>query len=158
MSDFEKGILTGVIILFSLIFFFIFLFVKTYEPDIRLRSIEVLADNIYFEARNSTLEDKVAVAVATLNRVKSDKFPNTVEEVVFQPNQFSWTSEYLEPAKNKSWEECRAIAEMVYDNHDTFKQKNICFHYASSLDYPSNHWTHKMKKKTKIGKHWYFCD
>lgn len=158
MSEFKKGALTGMACLVALVWALSYLFIETYEPDIRYRSIEVLADNIYFEARNSTTDDKIAVAVATLNRVKSDKFPNTVEEVVFQPNQFSWTSEYLEPAKNKSWEECRAIAEMVYDNHDTFKQKNICFHYASSLDYPSNHWTHKMKKKTKIGKHWYFCD
>lgn len=158
MSEFEKGVYTGIVCFVSVIFGLAYWAFENYEPDIRHRSIEVLADNIYFEARNSTVEDKIAVAVATLNRVESNKFPNTVEEVVFQPNQFSWTSEYLEPAKNKSWEECRAIAEMVYDNHDIFKRKNICFHYASSLDYPSNHWTHKMKKKTKIGKHWYFCD
>lgn len=134
---------------------FIALMVNLAEQN---RDIDYLADNIYFEARNSTAEDKIAVAVSTINRVKSDQYPNTMRDVIFQPNQFSWTLEYLTPAQNNEWHKCRAIAEMVYKNHSRFQNKDVCLHYTSRLDYPDNHWTHRMKRKTKIGKHWYFCN
>ena len=49
-----------------------------------------LAENIYWEARNQSLEGKLAVAHVTINRVKSNKFPNNVCGVVkqtkFYPN------------------------------------------------------------------------
>ena len=45
---------------------------------------ECLADNIYFEARNQGFAGWVAVAQVTLNRVRDDRFPNTICEVVKQ--------------------------------------------------------------------------
>lgn len=53
--------------------------------------IECLAQNIYFEARGEPYKGQVAVALVTLNRVNSDKFPDSVCEVIFQDCQFSWT-------------------------------------------------------------------
>ncbi|MCM1497303.1 MAG: cell wall hydrolase [Clostridium sp.] len=122
-----------------------------------IEDIDILANNLYFEARNSSVEDRIAIAVTVLNRVDSKEYPNSIEEVIFQPNQFSWTSEYLYPAMNKEWKKCRVIAEMVYNNPDAFRSKDICFHYVSRLDYPKGHWTHNMSHKTKIGKHWFLC-
>ena len=45
---------------------------------------ECLAENIYFEARNQGFAGWVAVAQVTLNRVRDDRFPNTICEVVKQ--------------------------------------------------------------------------
>ena len=45
---------------------------------------ECLADNIYFEPRNQGFAGWVAVAQVTLNRVRDDRFPNTICEVVKQ--------------------------------------------------------------------------
>lgn len=48
-----------------------------------------LAAIIYCEARGEPYEGQVAVASVVLNRVESTRFPNTIEEVISQPNQFT---------------------------------------------------------------------
>lgn len=52
-----------------------------------------LAKNIYFEARGQDRVGMLMVGHVTLNRVKSERFPKTICEVVYQPNQFSWTND-----------------------------------------------------------------
>src|SRR5699024_12370625 len=44
---------------------------------------------IYAESGNQPLEGKIAVGNVVLNRVASPLFPNTVADVIYQPNQFS---------------------------------------------------------------------
>ena len=44
---------------------------------------------IYAESGNQSLEGKIAVGNVVLNRVASPLFPNTVADVIYQPNQFS---------------------------------------------------------------------
>ena len=44
---------------------------------------------IFAEAGNQPMAGRVAVGTVILNRVASDRFPNTVKEVIFEPNQFS---------------------------------------------------------------------
>lgn len=51
--------------------------------------LDLLANLVYAESRGEPFEGKVAVASVVLNRVLSPKFPNTIEEVIFQPNAFS---------------------------------------------------------------------
>lgn len=51
--------------------------------------IELLAALIYREARGSDLHEMLCVGNVVINRVNSEFFPNTLEEVVFQPNQYS---------------------------------------------------------------------
>lgn len=63
------------------------------EEDIleeeRLGDMELIAQMVEAEAGNQDLLGKRLVADVILNRVDSDKFPNTVEEVLFQSYQFS---------------------------------------------------------------------
>lgn len=51
-----------------------------------------LALNIYHEARGEPIDGQIAVAAVTLNRVQDPRWPDTVCDVVYQPNQFSWTN------------------------------------------------------------------
>ena len=44
---------------------------------------------IYAESGNQPLEGKIAVGNVVLNRVASPLFPNTVADVIYQPNQFA---------------------------------------------------------------------
>ena len=44
---------------------------------------------IFAEAGNQPMAGRVAVGTVILNRVVSERFPNTVKEVIFEPNQFS---------------------------------------------------------------------
>lgn len=50
---------------------------------------ELFLKVINAEAHGEPFEGKVAVAAVILNRVKSKSFPNTVREVLLQPNQFA---------------------------------------------------------------------
>jgi hypothetical protein len=57
-----------------------------------------LAQNIWFESRSESREDKVAVAQTTLNRVLLPAYPNTICEVVYECRtsrvcQFSWVND-----------------------------------------------------------------
>lgn len=49
----------------------------------------LIAQIVYAEAGNQDLTGKRLVAACILNRVDSDLWPNTIEQVIFQPNQFT---------------------------------------------------------------------
>ena len=49
--------------------------------------ITCLAQNIYFESRDQKLKGQLGVALVTINRVKSKRFPNTFCKVVKQANK-----------------------------------------------------------------------
>ena len=71
-----------------------------------------LACNIYFEARDESIEGMMAVVAVTMNRVESAKYPATVAEVVWQNRQFSWTKDgKVDRPKNRpSWLQALAIS------------------------------------------------
>lgn len=118
----------------------------------RADNIKALAYNCYFEARNSTIEDQIATMVTAMNR-------GTPSVEVYKKDQFSWTKEYAKPADNPALDKCKALAEMVYNNHDLFKSKDICKHYTSvNAKYGEGHWTKSFKRRTQIGKHYYYCN
>jgi N-acetylmuramoyl-L-alanine amidase len=54
-----------------------------------VKKIRLLEQIVTAEAKGESLQGKVAVAEVILNRVESEKFPNTVRGVVYQKNQFS---------------------------------------------------------------------
>lgn len=43
---------------------------------------------IYYETRDSSLFKKIAVGGVIMNRVSSPEFPNTINDIIFAPNQF----------------------------------------------------------------------
>lgn len=132
--------------------FFIFIVSGYIAYDIkRDRNITALAYNCYFEARNSTVEDMIATAVVVMNR----GIPS-IE--VYKKGQFSWTTEYAEPARNTAYDKCKAIASMVYDNHNLFKSNKICKHYVTKgVVYGKGHWSSSFRTRNDIGKHTYLC-
>ena len=67
------------------------------EPEPRYEEItaeerELLARVVYAESNTETLEGQIAVAQVVLNRVRSESFPDTVSEVIYQERQFSTAS------------------------------------------------------------------
>lgn len=55
------------------------------------REFKCLADNIYHEARGEGDLGMRLVGDVTVNRALSDRFPDDICRVVYQPSQFSWT-------------------------------------------------------------------
>lgn len=67
------------------------------EPEPRYAEItaeerELLARVVYAESNTEPLEGQIAVAQVVLNRVRSESFPDTVSEVIYQERQFSTAS------------------------------------------------------------------
>ncbi len=60
------------------------------EIEIRVNSINIdlLARAIYAEARGESFQGQIAVGAVIVNRMKSNQFPNTIKEVLYQYNQF----------------------------------------------------------------------
>lgn len=65
--------------------------------------LELYAHVIYGEAGNMNDECQQAVGMVVKNRVNSDRFPDTTEEVIFQPGQYACTwkggTYYWEPSE-----------------------------------------------------------
>ena len=58
---------------------------------IDIDEIRAMALNVYHESRSEDLIGQIAVANVTMNRVASKTYPDSVEDVVYQRKQFSWT-------------------------------------------------------------------
>jgi N-acetylmuramoyl-L-alanine amidase len=121
---------------------------------------ECLIKNIYFEAKNESFEGKLAVAQVTINRVNSDKFPNTICNVVKQVRvlkkrkicQFSWYC--MKPKKmveDDDYNDSIKAAFYIKNGHTLEKVKTALFYHA---DYVNPKW--KYKRITTIGKHIFY--
>lgn len=62
---------------------------KVYVVDFTPEERDLLARLIHAEARGEPLKGQIAVGAVVINRVKSDKFPDTITEVIYQKGQFS---------------------------------------------------------------------
>jgi N-acetylmuramoyl-L-alanine amidase len=51
--------------------------------------LDIMARTIYGEARGESYEGQVAVGAVIMNRIQSKQFPNSIQEVVFQPRAFT---------------------------------------------------------------------
>lgn len=65
---------------------------RAYDIEIDSINRKLLAKVIYAEARGESFKGQVAVGAVIVNRMESPEFPNTIEGVVYQTNQFKSVS------------------------------------------------------------------
>lgn len=98
--------------------------IAAYEAELLAKSEEVraIAAIIQCEAGSEVYEGQVAVGAVVMNRVKSPAYPNTITEVIHQPNQFgpadSQTYANL-MANDNIKESCRTAAMEAFAGVDT---------------------------------------
>jgi spore germination cell wall hydrolase CwlJ-like protein len=131
----------------------------------KIRQLDCLTRNIYWEAASEPFEGKVAVAQVTMNRVKDGRFGDSVCGVVHQKNviyekvicQFSWvceTTHKVRPVYQPLWAESELVAKKVLlENFRLPGLKDALFYHA---DYVSPGW--KLPKIDKIGRHIFYGD
>jgi len=129
------------------------------------KNIECLAKNIYHEARGENLEGQIAVAIVTLNRVKSKHYPNTVCGVVYQYKQFSWT---LNEKKITDWalyNKIAKVAKQALTDRAINPVGNALSYYAEKVRDPKTgtlvpfkkpYWASSMKKVGQIDNHIFY--
>ena len=118
----------------------------TYSKDWSEKESYLLARIAMAEAEGCNTQTKTLIIMCVLNRVWSDEFPDTIEEVIFQENQFS-------PIDNGRWdrvepnEDCyeavKVVMEAKYDysggatyfencaDEDNWHSRNLEFLYES---------------------------
>lgn len=116
---------------------------------------ECLAMNIYHEARGEPIQGQIAVANVTMNRVAHDYFPDTVCEVVWQPHQFSWTSDGRSDATNdqEAYDIALNIAEWVLAGEEEDNTEGALFYHTHAVN-PS--WNRQMELAMVIGVHRFY--
>jgi len=129
----------------------------------KLKQLDCLTRNIYWEAASEPFEGKVAVAQVTLNRVESGRFANTVCGVVYQKNvfyervvcQFSWFCEgnhKIRAVYQPMWQESELVAKKVLlENFRLPGMKNALYYHA---DYVNPNW--RKPRIEKIGRHIFY--
>jgi len=138
----------------------------TYENE-----LSCMALNIYFEARDESRMGQLAVGLVTINRVLSNKYPNTVCEVVWQKRknpktgkwvaQFSWTldGKHDRPYKDEKWEEIQYLAHALLAERSLFNIKDFTqgsTHYHA--DYVNPWWNKAFTPTLKVDTHLLYRD
>lgn len=109
--------------------------------EIRFGEMELIAQLVMAEAGNQDLTGKRYVVDVVLNRVDSDDFPDTVEEVIFQKNQFSVIENgAFDEAGWTITEECYEAVELEYEERLNY---DILYFSRKPSKYASNHFKHQ---------------
>lgn len=120
-----------------------------------------MAVNIYHEARNQPEHGMFGVGEVVMNRVDSDRFPDTVCGVVTDPNAFSWyEGEMSAPdidnvIDNRSWVVANYVAYTVINEHDSQYTQGATHYHA---DYVSPFWKDHLTPVAVIGNHIFYVE
>lgn len=100
--------------------------VKTQRFYPTLEEFELMARVVMSEAGGEDFECQLAVAQTIINRIESDKFPNSVSEVIYQPNQYS-VANNGEPT-DSVMEAVQTACEDLYDPADMYYFRDGYYH------------------------------
>jgi len=134
---------------------------------VQKKELHCLAQNVYFEARGELPVGQLAVAMVTMNRVESKRFPNSVCRVVWQKRQFSWTHDGKSdrPRDKKAWMLAQQIASFIYNKYTDFSAisngaldltQGALHYYAPDLADP--YWAESKDVTRKIGGHLFLAE
>lgn len=115
------------------------------EPQGLSQEELLLARLVRAEAQGEPFEGKVAVARVVLNRVESDKFPDTIEEVIYQSGQF-------QPVSNGSINKpaTKEAKEAVKQAKNTSSNDSLYFY---NPDIATSDWLDSRPTTKVIGNH-----
>ena len=105
----------------------------TYSKDWSEEESYLLAKIAMAEAEGCSTQIKTLIIMCVLNRVESDEFPDTIEEVIFQKNQFS-------PISNGRWdrvepnEDCYEAVRLVMEAEYDYSEGAMYFENCASED------------------------
>mgnify|MGYP001166910727 CR=1 FL=1 len=137
------------------------------------KQLYCLSEAIYFEAGNQPFVGKLAVAGVIINRVKSDKYPNSICAVVHQgPTRESWKKDGTHyPVRHKcqfsyycdgkhdkpvmetiTWQNSVSAAGFVYYNNVLIVDGATHYHAT----YVSPAWAKQLRRVTRIEDHIFY--
>jgi spore germination cell wall hydrolase CwlJ-like protein len=135
--------------------------VRARTPVDQMRSLDCLAEAIYYEARSETEDGQRAVAQVVLNRMRHPTYPSTVCGVVYQGSerrtgcQFSFTCDgsLAIPARGFGWDRARRIAAEALAGK-VYAPVGYSTHYHTVAVLP--YWASSLAKTAVIGAHIFY--
>ena len=135
---------------------------RSFSRGTNLSEVQCLALNIYWEARSEPQAGQAAVAHVTLNRVRDDRYPDSICDVVYQGEpgkrgrcQFSWWCDGSSdlPTERDAWESSleEALAVLKGERPDPSDGALFFHHHTISPD-----WSSRVERTARIGKHLYY--
>jgi N-acetylmuramoyl-L-alanine amidase len=122
------------------------------KPEVNYE-LEILAKIVAAEALGESFQGKLAVASVVLNRVEAKEFPNTIQEVIYQKNQFHGVSS---PLFNRPNEDCYIAAKRALEGAIITE----ALFYANTDTATNRGWIKHIKKlypnQEKIGNHTFY--
>jgi N-acetylmuramoyl-L-alanine amidase len=122
------------------------------------KQVEVLALNMYHEARGEGTDAMQMVGEVTLNRVDHPRYPNDICSVVYQRRQFSWTHMRRDhtPYEEEVWQEALELAEnLLLGELELFD--NGATHFLNPNAVRSMpRWTRRFEQVGQIGNHVFY--
>lgn len=118
-----------------------------HQRDFTQEDLALLARIIHAEARGESFQGKVAVGAVVLNRMKSPYFPKSLDEVIYQRNQFTPVQDgsiNLEPDEQS----IKAALAALRGEDPT---KGALFFYNPRIS--SDRWITTLPVITRIGRH-----
>lgn len=137
---------------------------------------ECLAQNIFFEARNQTIEGRVAVAWVTLNRMEASQFPMSICEVVKQGRkdsngnmirnqcQFSWYCDGKSDRipdnviSQRAWEDAKLIANVVLIDWAREEQSPVEQATFYHTNYVTPYWADEFTQVATVDNHIFYVN
>lgn len=126
------------------------------NDGLNMKELLCLQQNIYFEGRNQTGEGMAAIGLATINRLVSPRYPDTIcgvitqgmrwkGKIIYQKCQYSWFCDRLpdepnlkNPIERLAWEHSGAVAlEVLSGQISDFTGGATHYHY---YDMPLPYW------------------
>ena len=130
--------------------------------------MDCLVEALYHEARSEEIVPMIAVGNVIMERVRSERFPNTVCEVVHQAKyypsgridlhscQFSWYCDGKSDAvrNQKAWDESMYSALFVYTSDPLLDVVDGALWYHAT--YTSPEWAKHFQKTVQINEHIFY--
>ncbi len=129
-------------------------------PPDDLKSVTCMAQNLWFEARGSSITDQLAVANVVLNRVADPRYPNDICEVIWQPYQFSWTNDgrsdqvrVANPTDRYAWKQIVALSIAAVKGEAEDPTQGAT-HFHATYVHPA--WANSLQRIVRIDDHVYY--
>ena len=131
----------------------------------KIKQLDCLSRNIYYEAGNEPFEGKVLVAQVTIQRVETGRFAKDICGVINQRNiimdkvvcQFSWLCDgtaKIKPVHNAAFKESEEVAKKVLlENFRLPSFKEALYYHAA---YVNPGWN--LKRLGQVANHIYYGD
>lgn len=117
---------------------------------------ELLALNMYHEAKGEGRLGMLAVGWVTLNRTRDPSFPSSIEAVVTQRGQFVWLDDGRSdtPTDARAWRAAQKLAHQLLTDPPADPTRGARWFRAAHV--AATGWTRDAEPTARIGNHVFF--